>query len=92
MSRIDEIYEACLALVQDGPPSRLEGPGIAPGSLWVARASGRRARILWATEAGVCLSYDETRVSARQTHSVPAFFRLYSEVKENQRHEQTDQY
>ena len=81
MSRIDDIYEACLAIVQDGPPSRLEGPGIAPGSLWVARASGRRARILWATEADVCLSYDETRSNARKVHRLQDFERLYTEVK-----------
>jgi hypothetical protein len=50
------------------------------GSLWASRSTGRRCAVLWASEAQVCLSYDETRTNARKIHHLTDFLRLYSEV------------
>lgn len=62
-------------------------PLVRPGSLWVRRPTElepvpprRRGTILWASEAQVCLSFDETNTNARKVHTVPDFLRLYSEV------------
>lgn len=51
-----------------------------PGSLWLSRATGRRATLLWASQGSVCLSYDETRITSRKIHRLTDFARLYTEA------------
>ena len=62
------------------PLSRSEAVLPRAESLWASRSTGRRCVVLWASEAQVCLSYDETQINARKVHHLTDFLRLYSEV------------
>lgn len=81
MASLTTFVEDCLAIIASRPHIALEEPLPRQGSLWLSRSTGRRASVLWASQGRVCLSYDETRISARKIHSVPDFLRLYVEVK-----------
>lgn len=63
-------------------------PPITPGSsvprrgqLLVAKATNRRASVLWATEARVCICYLEDWSSATRIFDMEAFVRLYTPIQ-----------
>lgn len=72
---VEHLMELCVASIAPQPLRPR------PGSLWLSRSTGRRAVVLWASEALVCLSYDETHVNARKVHRLVDFERLYIEAR-----------
>ena len=77
---VERFTEECLAILA-GRSAIAGGSQARPGSLWLSRSTGRRASVVWSSEAFVCLSYDETRATARKIHRLQDFTRLYVEAK-----------
>lgn len=70
--------EDVLALIDASPRRAVEGPKIAQGSLWVSRATGRRASVRWCSEGSVRLDFTD------HAHVIMAerdLTRLYSPVQ-----------
>ena len=80
MDALDTMVEDCLAILAGRSPMAPEALLPRQRTLWASKLTGRRGRVLWASEAQVCLSFDETNTNARKVYSVPDFFRLYLEV------------
>ena len=69
-----------LAILADRPALAPTCPRIAPRSLWLSKATGRRGTVLWASGAQVCLTFDETNPKAEKVHLRHDFLRLYVEA------------
>ncbi len=70
--------EEMLAVIDATPQRAVEAPKIAQGSLWVSRATGRRASVRWCSEGSVRLDYTD------HAHVIMAerdLDRLYTQVK-----------
>ena len=48
------------------------------GSLWTAKHSGRRGRVLWASETRVCLEFAPGQT---KQHTMADFHRLYTQTQ-----------
>ena len=77
----DEGIARLLAILADRPALAPRCPTIAPRSLWLSKATGRRGTVLWASGARVSFSFDENDPMARREYDVPDFLRLYSEAR-----------
>ena len=77
---VERFTEECM-LILSTRSAIAGGSQARPGSLWLSRSTGRRASVVWSSEAFVCLSYDETTIKARKVHRLTDFARLYVEAK-----------
>lgn len=75
-----DAVERLLAMIAERPALAPRCPTIVPRSIWASRATGRRGRVLWASGAQVCLSFDETNPKAEKVHLRHDFLRLYVEA------------